>query len=50
VLSDQHLAGATMDVFVTIVFFVAIVALIGYWLQEDERAPDPARRPAIASQ
>jgi putative membrane protein len=50
VLSDQHLAGATMDVFVTIVFFVAIVALLGYWLQEDERAPDPARRPAIANQ
>src|SRR5258706_514391 len=43
------LARATMDVFVTIVFFVAIVALLGYWLQEDERAPDPARRSAIAN-
>jgi cytochrome c oxidase assembly factor CtaG len=48
VLADQHLAGAAMDVPATIVFFVAIIALLGYWLQEDERAPDPAAAPAIA--
>jgi putative membrane protein len=37
-LVDQHIAGAVMDVPGTILFFVAILALIALWLREDERA------------
>lgn len=36
-LVDQHIAGAVMDVPGTILFFIAIVALIALWLREDER-------------
>jgi len=48
VLADQHLAGAAMDLPGTVVFFIAIIALLGFWLQEDERAPDLATSTAIA--
>ncbi len=48
VLADQHLAGAAMDVPGTIVFFIAIIALLGFWLQEDERASDLASASALA--
>ena len=48
-LSDQHFAGAAMDVPGTIVFFVAIIALLGFWLQEDERAPDLVSTPQMVN-
>jgi cytochrome c oxidase assembly factor CtaG len=48
VLADQHLAGAAMDLPGTVVFFIAIIALLGFWLQEDERAPDLVTSTAIA--
>lgn len=48
-LADQHFAGAAMDVPGTIVFFVAIIALLGFWLQEDERAPDLASAPGAVN-
>ena len=43
VLQDQHFAAAAMDLPATIVFFIAIVALLGLWLQAEENAPEPAR-------
>jgi putative membrane protein len=38
-LTDQHIAGAVMDVPGTILFALAICALLVLWLREDERAP-----------
>lgn len=46
-LVDQHLAGAAMDVPGTIIFFVAVSAVLWLWLRDDERAP--AARPLPAS-
>jgi len=37
---DQHLAGTAMDLPGTVVIFIAIIALLGFWPQEDERASD----------
>lgn len=46
-LVDQHYAGSVMDVPGTILFFMAICALLVLWLREDERAPDrPEVRPS----
>lgn len=39
-LVDQHFAGAAMDIPSMLTFFVAMIAVIGLWLQEEERAPD----------
>ena len=40
-LQDQHFAAAAMDVPATIIFFLGIVALLGFWLQAEENASDP---------
>jgi hypothetical protein len=37
---DQHLAGAAMDLPGTVVFFIAIIALLRFWRKEDKRASD----------
>ena len=37
-----------MDLPGTVVFFIAIIALLGFWLQEDERASDLVTSTAIA--
>ena len=37
VVVDQHYAGAAMDVPGTIIFFGAMMIVLGLWLQEDER-------------
>ncbi len=36
-LVDQHLAGATMDVPGTFVFFTAVIIILWRWLERDER-------------
>jgi putative membrane protein len=48
-LVDQHLAGAAMDVPGTIIFFVAVSAVLWLWLRDDERAPAARPLPAGAS-
>lgn len=48
-LVDQHLAGAAMDVPGTIVFFVAVSAVLWLWLRDDERAPAARPLPAGVS-
>ncbi|MGZ3672949.1 MAG: cytochrome c oxidase assembly protein [Ktedonobacterales bacterium] len=45
-LVDQHLAGAAMDVPGTIIFFVAVSAVLWLWLRDDERAPAASPLPA----
>ena len=40
VLVDQHFGGAAMDIPSMLTFFVAMITVIGLWLQEEERAPD----------
>jgi putative membrane protein len=40
VLVDQHFGGAAMDIPSMLTFFIAMITVIGLWLQEEERAPD----------
>lgn len=48
-LQDQHFAAAAMDIPATVIFFLAIVALLGFWLQSEENAPEPlAARHALS--
>ncbi|HEV7130039.1 MAG TPA: cytochrome c oxidase assembly protein [Ktedonobacterales bacterium] len=45
-LVDQHIAGAVMDVPGTVLFFVAVCALMALWLRDDEHATDDPARPS----
>jgi cytochrome c oxidase assembly factor CtaG len=48
-LVDQHAAAGVMDVPSTIIFFALVMALLGFWLRDDERTADERARALVGA-